>query len=216
MAALQNIALSSTKHDLLITNLRALMKKAALNEARLSRQTHIPQATLHKILAEKTVDPRASTLKTLADFFDISIDELLYGNPTAVKGAHASAQSIPIISWKDCIDAIHVISNLTPSNWYQWMVSEHLSQHAYALLTKPSMAPRFPKDTVLFVDPTATPKDGDYVIVYYANTDEATIREFSIDGPSKLLRSINPNADSTPLDKKVKILGVLIKTSFAY
>src|SRR3990167_5290128 len=98
-AALHNITEQSTEHDLLIINLRSLMKNVGLNEAELSRRTDIPQATLHKILAGKTEDPRASTLKTLSDFFGISIDELLSGNPiaTSEKSAATSAQSIPVI-----------------------------------------------------------------------------------------------------------------------
>ncbi|PIZ05181.1 MAG: hypothetical protein COY58_00575 [Gammaproteobacteria bacterium CG_4_10_14_0_8_um_filter_38_16] len=218
MPTTRNIIEQSAEHDLLIHNLRALMKKAGLNEAELSRRTNIPQATVHKILAGKTEDPRASTLKTLSDFFDISIDELLSGNPTAAgnKSPAITVQSIPVISWKDCTNAVAFISHLTPGNWNKWMVSEFLSKNAYALSSKPSMGPRFPKDTILFIDPDATPEDGDYVIVLYSGTDEATIREFSIDGPIRLLLPLNPNAEPTKLDDYVKILGVLVKTTFSY
>src|SRR3990167_1003734 len=103
MATVHNLIQSSPEHDILIHNLRALMKKAGINEAELSRRTNIHQATVHKILAGKTEDPRASTLKTLSDFFGISIDELLSGNPiaTSEKSAATSAQSIPVISWKE-------------------------------------------------------------------------------------------------------------------
>ena len=219
MGTLSNIQPQSVEHDLLLVlNLRELMKKSGLNEAKLSRATNIPQATVHKILAGKTEDPRASTLKTLSDFFNISIDELLSGNPIASseKSLAATAQSIPIISWKECIHSTQLVANLTPSNWERWMVSEFLSKHAYALSSKPSMAPRFPKDTILFIDPDIAPKDGDYVVVLYSDTDEATLREFSIDGPTKLLLPLNPNGTSTKLDNKVKIVGVLVKSSFAY
>lgn len=218
MSALHSIHLQSAEHDLLIVNLRELMKKNGLNEAELSRRTQIPQATVHKILAGKTGDPRASTLKTLSDFFGITIDELLSGNPvaTAEKNASVTAQSIPVISWKECTHSNQFTASLTPTNWEKWVVSEFLSKHAYALSSKPSMAPRFPKDTILFIDPDTTPKDGDHVIVLYPDTDEATIREFSVDGPTQLLLPINPNMEITKLTKRIKILGVLVKSSFAY
>src|SRR3989344_5576291 len=104
MGTLSNIHPQSTEHDLLIVNLRALMRKTNLNEAKLSRATNIPQATVHKILAGKTGDPRASTLKTLSDFFGVSIDELLSGDPVPEnpKSSAVAAQSIPVISWKEC------------------------------------------------------------------------------------------------------------------
>ena len=37
-----------SQYDTLLHNLRALMQKACINEAELSRKTNIPQATLHK------------------------------------------------------------------------------------------------------------------------------------------------------------------------
>ncbi len=121
-----------------------------------------------------------------------------------------------MISWKDCTNAAQFTSHITPGNWDKWVVSEFLSKNAYALSSKPSMGPRFPKDTVLFIDPDTTPEDGDYVIALYPNTDEATIREFSTDGPIRLLLPLNPNAEPTKLDAHGKILGVLVKTTFSY
>ena len=218
MTAAHHINTQSTEHDLLIFNLRKLMQNARLNEADLSRKTHIPQATLHKILSGKTEDPRASTLKTLSDFFGISIDELLTGNTIlqASQDSSTQIQSIPIISWKECTHSSDVTSNLTASNWEQWVVSEFIGANAFALHTKPSMAPRFPKGTKLFIDPEIKPVDGDYVVVLYPGTDEATLREFSTDGPTQLLLPINPNAESARMDTNITIIGVLVKSSFSY
>src|SRR3990167_9047265 len=124
MGTLSNIQPQSVEHDLLLVlNLRELMKKSGLNEAKLSRATNIPQATVHKILAGKTEDPRASTLKTLSDFFGVSIDELLSGDPVP-KSPTVAVQYIPIISWEECVNSAQFTSQLTPSNWNKWVVSE--------------------------------------------------------------------------------------------
>lgn len=218
MATIRNIIEQPTEHDLLIRNLRNLMKKAGLNEAELSRRTNIPQATVHKILTGKTEDPRASTLKTLSDFFNTSIDELLTGNFSDKDGKKAtiSAQSIPVISWKDCTQAQTFIKNLTPTTWDHWAVSEFISEHAYALSAKPSLSPHFPKNTILFIDADITPQDGDCVVALFPDTEEATLREFSMDGPTQLLLPINPNSETVKINRNIKILGVLIKSSFTY
>jgi SOS-response transcriptional repressor LexA len=213
----QKIIELSTHSDLLIANLRRLMREANLTDAELSRKTGISQATLHKILTAKTEDPRASTLKILADFFKTSIDELLTGSATInIEKSNTNIQSIPIISWQDCSDSISFTKNLTPTNWDKWIVSEFLADHAYALASKPAIESRFPKGTVLFIVPQLEPKDGDYVAVLYPNTTEATLRELSTDGPSQLLLPIGSNASPTKLDKNIKVLGVLAKTSFLY
>ena len=216
MASIYNIIKKNTAADTLVANLRSLMQKRRLSEAELARQTNIPQATMHKILAGKTEDPRAFTLKTLSNFFDVSMDELLTGMILPEGSTTAKVQSIPIISWKECVNSNEFIAKLTPTNWEHWVISECLGRYTYALSTKPSMSPRFPKDTLLFINPDTSPTDGDYLVVQFPDTDEATLRELSIDGPTQLLLPINPNGETTKLGKDIKILGVLLKSSFSY
>ncbi|MDP1573689.1 MAG: helix-turn-helix domain-containing protein [Coxiellaceae bacterium] len=210
----------SITHDFLLLNLQRLMKKSGLNEADLSRKTGIPQATLHKILSGKTEDPRASTLKTLSDFFNLSIDELMFGslkiNHQAIQTPAIDVQSVPLISWKECTDAKLFTQKLNAKNWEKWAVSNFFSIHGYALSSKPSMEPRFPKGTVLFIDPNASVQDGDFVVVLYQATEEATLRELSIDGPTRLLLPINDHAEPTQWDNDIKLLGVLVRSSFQY
>jgi SOS-response transcriptional repressor LexA len=164
-----------------------------------------------------TNDPRASTLKALAIFFDISIDELLNGiNVMQPYNNTSNTQAIAAISWTDCIHANDFLKTLTPANWNHWVVTEFISNSAYALISKPSMEPRFPKGTILVIDPTVLAEDGRIVIVHYPNTDEATLRELSVDGPTKLLLPINANLTITPLQHDIKILGVLVKSIFSF
>ena len=66
------------------------------------------------------------------------------------------------------------------------------------------------------IDANIKPEDGDYVVVLFPGTEEATLREFSIDGPTQLLLPINPNSEAVKMSKNIKILGVLIKSSFSY
>lgn len=209
------LATKSDNFDTLANNLRYLMHSKNISECELARRTYIPQPTVHKILTGKTTDPRASTLKSLADYFEISIEELLTGNQ-AVPHSNSKTQSIVILSWKECIEGTQFINNLTPANWTHWTVTEFISSHAYALVSKASMEPRFPKKTTLFIDPAIKPEDGDIVVVFYPNTDEATLRELSIDGPTQLLLPLNDTGNVTQLDKDIKILGVLVKSSFSY
>lgn len=218
MSQLLTVKTQSTQHDFLLSNLQKLMRKAGLNEAALARQTRIPQATLHKILSGKTEDPRASTLKILSDFFNLSIDALMFSNTDvqATSTSVAPVQSVPLISWKECINLKLTLHDLNTRNWEKWAVSDFYSAHGYALSSKPSMEPRFPKNTILFIDPDALPQDGDFVVVHYPATHEATLRELSIDGPVHLLLPINDHSEPTRWDDNIKLLGVLVRSSFQY
>src|SRR3989338_4542890 len=95
--------LKKPSHSTLTEQLQQLIATQGLNEADLARKTNIPQPTLHKILAGKTADPRASTLKILADYFNISVDQLISGTSLHQRLALTETQSVPIISWQDCI-----------------------------------------------------------------------------------------------------------------
>lgn len=63
-----------THHEILVRNLKILMQKHRINGTELSRRSNVPQPTIHKILAGKTVAPRICTLKRLANYFCISLD----------------------------------------------------------------------------------------------------------------------------------------------
>ena len=40
---------------------------------------------------------------------------------------------------------------------------------------------------IFIVNPNILPDDGDLIVVHYPDTNEATLREFTQDGPTKLL-----------------------------
>lgn len=218
MANIINLANVLQSRDELAANLRKLIVQHNISEAELARKTNIPQPTLHKILAGKTVDPRASTLKSLADYFGLSIDDLISGNDT--KQPHISTpstQSLPIISWEECLNFKSKMQNLTPSNWSAWIISEFISDYAFALISKTALEPRFPKGTTLIIDPESTPEDGDLVLVHFANSDSAAIRELAVDGPFRQLTTIcKPANVTTTLDNNTIILGVVVKAVFTF
>lgn len=57
-------------------NLRDLMDAVKVSENELSRRTGIPQPTIHRILNNKVDDPRDGTLRPLAAYFGVSVEEL--------------------------------------------------------------------------------------------------------------------------------------------
>lgn len=218
MGHIISIAAIDNNQDYLAHNLRRLLDAINITEAELARQTSIPQPTLHKILSGKTNDPRASTVKSLAEFFGISIDELMTGTNVKKKpDSKSKIQSVAIISWENCLDAQTHLTNITPSNWSQWVVTEFVSDNTFALISKPSMEPKFPRGSILIVDPSATPEDGDLVIVHYTDTKVATVRELNIDGPIRTFTTIGKPASSvTPSDNNISIIGVVVKSIFAF
>jgi SOS-response transcriptional repressor LexA len=202
--------------DALSSNILLLMKKKGINAAELSRETNVPRPTINKILHGKTEDPRASTLRAIADYFNLTIDELFSTTLDREKTHKFSSQAVPIISWEDCIDHALKVKDITANNWHDWIACNEITPGAYALKSRPSMEELLPKGTVLIIDPSLTAHDGDYIVIHYAGTKEATLRQLTIDGAKTLLIPINQTGEVEPFSKKIKILGVLVKSIFSY
>lgn len=52
------------------------MKAKGLSEYRLAQLTGVPQPTIHRIVNGESEDPKTATVKPLASYFGISVDEL--------------------------------------------------------------------------------------------------------------------------------------------
>lgn len=63
-------------------NLRQLMAAESLSENQLSRDTGVPQPTIHRVLSGRVVDPRDGTLRPLAEHFGVTVEQLRTTLPT--------------------------------------------------------------------------------------------------------------------------------------
>lgn len=84
---------TAMSHNLVPHHLRALMNQHRIGENALSRQTGVPQSTIHRILNEAQLEPRDSTLLPLARHFGITVEQLRRGVNTAKKPDDWSLQS---------------------------------------------------------------------------------------------------------------------------
>lgn len=203
--------------DVIAKRLKLLMKQHNnISATELARQTNIPQPTLHRLLSGDTVDPRVSTLNTVANFFGVSIDYFL-------SNTHPSAHTqnsthIPLLSWKDVTGYSDVLKSINAHslniNWIQ--TDANVSTMAFALPSKKSISVIFPIGSILIIDPNIEPSDGDLVLIIDTSTQEPTLRELIIDGPQKVLYALDKSLDPIQISNKTSIIGVLAQTKFTY
>ncbi len=204
-------------HDLLIQSIKRLMlSNGDMSEAELARCTGIPKTTVYKILSGETTDPRYSTLTQIANFFNVSLDELTGLASLESQRRKEPGKIIPILKWSDIIKGKSFISSLSANNWENWVNIDIEVHNGYALMSRPSMRSRFPKGTIFIIDPNLKPEDGDYVIINYKDSDEIALREISIDGKIIQLLAFDPTSSSEPLNNSIKILGVLVQSRFLH
>ena len=78
------------------------MVHAKMSEADLSRGVNLPQTTINRLLTGQTTDPRVSTLVAIAQFFEISLEQVL-GRELLVLNAncrHGKNSTIPVVPWE--------------------------------------------------------------------------------------------------------------------
>ena len=61
--------------------LNRLIKKNNLSESKLAKIIKVPKSTINRLTSGKTANPRVSTLIEIADYFNISLDQLMGKQP---------------------------------------------------------------------------------------------------------------------------------------
>ena len=80
---------------------RKLMGHFKMTEADLCRGVNLPQTTINRLLTGQTCDPRISTLTVLAEFFDVSLGQLVGKEKLVLNPSYnqAKGSTIPVIDW---------------------------------------------------------------------------------------------------------------------
>ncbi len=203
--------------------LKIVMFKKDINTSQLARDINLPQQTLQRIVSGVSPRPHSKTLQTIADFFEITLEQLKGKQPLPqslldmglpIIATQAKAKEIPIVLW----DAI--------SNYSDAPKTYTASEYIYAEATLPdttfavilpdtSMEPFFQKNSVIILDAGKTIKDRCFVLAKIAETNTYLFRQLLVDGDQQYLKPINPdfNAFAMRLLKvEDKILGVMLES----
>ncbi len=221
---MNNIAdLKIDKYQLkaLAKNLHTLLKVRNISEYDLSQALNMPVMTVRRLVSGETEDPRISTLKTIADYLNVSIDSLMENhNLSAISLMNKNIPHfVPILDWKAITD-IQSINDIDLRLWKEWypiaIPSQTLSKTTFALESRPSMQPRFPMGTLFIIDPHETPNDRDVVLIKMTQDGTLSLRELIIDSPKWQLQPIIYGSESLFYNKiEHSIMGVIIFTIFS-
>ncbi len=200
--------------------LRQLMDEVGVTEAELSRYSDIPQPTLHRILSGATRSPRGQSLAPLANFFSITINQLMGVDPLPndrVPGTYNPRihgwKSVPVINWKQA--AIWPeFKKEQMENWSDWTSTDlPVSDDAFAIHVQgDAMAPRFAEDTLLIIEPQRAPINKDFIVVVPPEHSTAVFKQFMQDGEAIYLRSLNEDFRTQHItDKPPTICGTMVQ-----
>ncbi len=69
----------------------------------------------------------------------------------------------------------------------------------------------FPEGCIIGVDTLRKPRGGDFVVMRFNNTDEATFKMYVVDGPLKLLKPLNPSYPTIQIPPDAQLCGVVFE-----
>ena len=195
--------------SLLAHTIKSLMEKCGLNESQLSRKTGIGQPVIHRMASGHTTNPKIETLRPIAHFFGINIDQLIGDEP--IHSQKNALRSIPLLKINGTIEwptqhhmPHHVTSHLS--------IDMPTAPNAFAIILKDAtMQPRFPEHTLVILEPTSIASNNDFVLAQLKSSGIVTFKQLIMDGTQKLLKPLNRDFNITPMHDNDTIIGKLIQ-----
>jgi len=121
---------------------------------------------------------------------------------------------VPLISSVQAGLWTEVIDNFQPGDAEEWInITSKVSPNSFALcVVGNSMETEFREGEIVIVDPGREARSGDYVVAKI-NDDEATFKQFIVDGGNVYLRPLNSDYPIivVPKDKSFVIVGRIVE-----
>ena len=189
------------KYPLLGKTLKILLFNRDMKPADLSREINIPQATIHRLITGKSTRPYKSSLQPIADFFEITVEQLLGEEALPQDTDHnlsnnntlsnSKIQLIPLMEWENIDQYNSKTSN--PNNESVPFVGNRIENAFATILQDSSMEPQFSKGNTLIFDQDKPPSDRSYVLAKLTSNNVFVFRQLLIDADHQFLKPLNPD-----------------------
>lgn len=213
------------KKSIISDILKALMFKKNIRPAQLAREINVPQQTLQRIASGESPRPHITSLKPIADYFDISLEQLKGEIPLPdalveidnVPVKKPVTNQIPLIRWSE-LNRNFDFAQYIPAEYI--LVDGKLASAGFAIqMQDASMSPYFPEKSILIFNKDKEAKDRSYVIVLLGDSDTAIFRQILFDGAHRYLKPLNPDLNMFKMQlskENDRILGVLVECRHSY
>lgn len=193
-------------------NISALLKQHQLSEAELARKINLGQTVIHRIASGETTNPTIDSLMAIANFFSITINQLIGSHPKIGKiQQQPTIKSIPLLSPEQVMDWPNNKQHIKVRSIFHNYNKADKNYFAYTL-NDSTMTPSFPPLSQLIINPNARYKNQDYVLVHIYQGNQIIFRQLFVDGNCIYLKPTNPDFHIRTLNQKHdKILGVMIQ-----
>lgn len=172
------------------------------------------------------VNPTVSSLRPIASFFNISIDQLLGEQPLPsdrLPGTHNpviyATSLLPVIEWHEVQTYLNDQCTFLKHKSLKWISSEQeFSEKACAIIINTNSYGLFlKKNSLILVEPKKPIIDGGLSLFITNQKANILLRHVLIDGDKVYIRSINPEMKGVSLlPENFKFLGSVIEIRYAF
>jgi transcriptional regulator with XRE-family HTH domain len=183
--------------------LKLLIEKHNLNTLELSKLTGVSQPVIYRIVSGKTFDPKISTLCLLANYFGITVNQLIGDKPfdlNPMNKLDSALKKNRLLTWEEIVKSLQEIKKI--NSIFKIRMNDD------------SMDPLFSKNSLLIFDTTKKPKDNSYVLVHIKGENTLLFRQLLFDSHNKYLKPLNSDSEKYRikcLSRCDKICGVLVQ-----
>jgi transcriptional regulator with XRE-family HTH domain len=201
-------------------NLKRLLNQVKISENELARRTGVPQQVINRILSGENTNPKISTISPLANYFMISISELI-GDIQSIEiklnTQHQGWQEVPLIDW----DKLNQFSlhDLIAEKEQSVLLDVNNSNKIFALkMQGSSMEPKFTEGTLLIFDYSTSLRNADFGL-FQLSSHEIVMRQIFIKSDRIYVKCLNPEYKDYKLSllkEGFQFLGSLIQSRTNY
>lgn len=196
----------------LANNLQTLLDKHNLKISHLSQEIDVTISTLSKLINRQIEDPRATTLKQIATYFNVTIDELLGLNTVKVKQGGISKQfsNIPIYSAEQ-IQKINSLAHVNANGHKLLEIDNSNDDYFISHATGLAMMPLFNETTQILFRKAESANNKQFVLYHNTKTNVIALRQLLVDGDSKILKPTNSDFPIIEITDDDKIIAVAVE-----
>lgn len=214
----------------LAQNINYLFRVRGENATSIAEKVGISQPTLHRIQKGINQRPSGETLRKLADYFGVTVDDLLTRDLSTGLPVEAVARAnvregpnikglVPLLTSVQAGEWCEIAGTFQRDDAKVWLPCPVKHGPRTFCLTvegesmkNPGARPSYEPGDVIFVDPDVAAKPGDRVVARLESQVAATFKQYLEEDGQKLLKALNPDWQPRyiPINGDATICGVVI------
>lgn len=186
-----------------------MMFRFNIDETRLSKHTGVSISNISRMKNDPTSNPTYATLKPIADYFGITISQLL-GEQALVDG---EIIQLPLLSTTEIMPWLTEQHRHSDND--NVVTNRNLSAKAFAFkINQKTLTPIFSYDATVLCDAKEQYTDGDYVLVQQPQ-QPPVLKQLIQEGSQNYLKSLHNDLEQiAPIDSQQSILAHVVEVRY--